>query len=131
MYKAVIDTNVLVSALLSSKGNPAEVMSLFYFGKLQIFYTSEILGEYKRVLAYKRLNIAEKTQIGIINAFEAGGTLSDPPKPSTMLLPDESDRKFYDLAKTGGFILITGNRKHFPKDDPLVMTPAEFLQNIV
>ena len=78
------------------------------------------------MLAYKRLNIAEKTQIGIINALEAGGTVIEP-TTSTMPMPDESDRTFYDTAKASGAILVTGNIKHYP-DESFIMTPADFLQ---
>ena len=41
-------------------------------------------------------------------------------------MPDESDRKFYDAAKFCNAYLLTGNKKHYPKD-PLVLSPAEFL----
>jgi hypothetical protein len=46
--------------------------------------------------------------------------------PSDIPLPDETDRKFYDIAKAAGAALITGNTRHYP-DDPLVTTPAAFL----
>jgi hypothetical protein len=42
-----------------------------------------------------------------------------------MKLPDESDRKFYDAAKACHAILITGNQKHFPKEN-FIVSPAEF-----
>lgn len=126
MYTAVIDTNIIVSSNISSGGKPAEIMSLFYTGKLQIFYSAEMIAEYKRVLAYKKLNIAEKTQIGIIDALETGGTLIEPPA-STVPLPDETDRTFFDTAKASGAFLITGNTKHYPVE-PFVITPAEFLE---
>ena len=45
---------------------------------------------------------------------------------STVALPDESDRIFYDVARASEAILITGNTKHFP-NEPFIMTPAEFL----
>jgi hypothetical protein len=41
-------------------------------------------------------------------------------------MPDESDRVFYDVAKTAGAYLITGNTKHFPQE-PFILTPAEFV----
>jgi len=125
MYTAVIDTNVIVSSSISANGKSAEIMKLFYTGKLQIFYSSEILAEYKRVLAYKKLNIDEKTQANIYKALEVGGTLIEPLK-SIIPMPDDSDRTFYDTAKASGAILITGNIKHYP-DESFVMTPADFL----
>ena len=40
---------------------------------------------------------------------------------------DESDRKFYDTAKTADSYLVTGNIKHFP-NDPIVITPAKCIE---
>lgn len=128
--KAVIDTNVVISSTLSLNGKPAEIMKLFYTSKLQLFYTVEIFAEYKRVLAYKKLSIAEETQFGIINALEVGGTFVESPTSSTISFTDESDRIFYDTAKANDAILITGNIKHYP-DDSAVMTPADFLLKAV
>jgi putative PIN family toxin of toxin-antitoxin system len=124
--KVIIDTNVIVSANLSEHGKLAEIMRLFYEGRLQMFITADILAEYKRVLAYKKLNISDKIQDGIINAVVAGGTFIEPPA-SAIPMPDESDRMFYDAAKASGAVLITGNLKHYP-DEPLIMNPADFLQ---
>jgi hypothetical protein len=42
-------------------------------------------------------------------------------------MPDESDRKFYEIAKAAGAILITGNTKHYP-DEPFIVTPTVFVQ---
>ena len=39
---------------------------------------------------------------------------------------DEADKKFYEVAKFCGAVLVTGNLKHFPKD-PLVMSVTDFL----
>jgi len=44
-------------------------------------------------------------------------------------MSDESDRVFYDTAKTIGAILVTGNIKHYP-DEPLIMTPAVFMKKL-
>ena len=50
-------------------------------------------------------------------------------KPSTVELPDEDDRCFYDVAMSCNATLITGNTKHFPSKVS-VMTPAHFLLSI-
>ena len=55
--RAVIDTNVLVSSVLSSEGNSAQIMNLISDEKIQLFYRSAIMDEYRRVLAYEKLNI--------------------------------------------------------------------------
>ena len=51
------------------------------------------------------------------------------PVASTISLPDETDRVFYDTAKSSDSILITGNIKHYPSDE-FVMSPSDFLKSI-
>jgi len=127
MQKVVIDTNVVVSSNISLGGNPAVIMELFYRNRLQLFYSSGVLAEYKRVLSYPKLKFTPETQIAIINAIVVGGTLITPPI-STIPMSDETDRIFYDVAKFSDAILITGNMKHYP-NEPFIMTPTEFLTN--
>lgn len=42
---------------------------------------------------------------------------------------DESDKKFYEVAKSSGAVLITGNLKHYPVDDQ-VLSVWNFLEKI-
>jgi len=125
MQKIVVDTNVVISSNLSSSSHPAAIMKQFYNSVLQLFYTSEILAEYKSVLAYKKFNFTKETQAAILRAIEIGGVHVAPPT-STILFNDESDRIFYDTAKFSNAILITGNMKHYPAS-PFIMTPADFV----
>jgi len=65
----------------------------------------------------------------LINSIEKYGVTTIADK-SDVPLPDESDRVFYDVAKKGKAILVTGNIKHFPLE-PFIMTPAEFLSKLI
>ena len=67
--RVVIDTNVLISSNIKLNSNPANVMKLFYLDKLQLFYSPEILSEYKKVLAYKKFNFDVKTQTDVVSAI--------------------------------------------------------------
>ena len=129
MINIVIDTNVLVSAALSSSGISAKIISLISSSdEIQVFYSAEIISEYKRVLAYDKLKIPVVVQAIIVEALEEFGQLVNPPA-STMPMPDESDRTFYDTARLAKAILITGNLRHYPSE-PFIMSPADFLQRI-
>ena len=123
--RTVIDTNVIVSSVLSSKGNSAQIMNLISDKQIQLFYCLAILDEYRKVLAYERLNIVPQTQRNIINALQDLGILVEP-VASDIFFQDESDRVFYDTARVSGAILVTGNLKHYPTDK-FIMTPADFL----
>ena len=125
MKRAVIYTNVLVSSALSSEGNSAKIMNLISDKKIQLFYSSAIIDEYRRVLAYKKLKIMPQTQRRIINAIEDVGILIEP-AASIISFTDESDRVFYDTAQASKAILITGNLKHYPAET-FIKNPADFL----
>ena len=126
MLNVVVDTNIVISAAISSLGNPAKIMDLVFDEKIQAYYSPPILAEYKKVLARKRLNIAPEVQSDIIEAIKQAG-VSIEPSASNIPMLDESDRVFYDTALESGAILITGNIKHYPTES-FVMTPASFIE---
>ena len=123
---AVLDTNILVSALISKDGIPALIYDMVHDGKLIPFYSDGIIHEYKAVLYRPRLMILPSKVDALLMLFVMMGKKVIP-KQSTIAMPDESDRKFYDAATTQGIILITGNKKHFPAE-PHILSPREFYQ---
>jgi putative PIN family toxin of toxin-antitoxin system len=127
MIKAVLDTNVLVSALLSPGGKPARILALVLNERITLCYDSRILLEYEDVLTRSKFPFEPRDVSGLLSIFEQIGT-AIAAEPATESFTDESDKKFYEVAKTAGAILITGNNKHFP-DDPYVLSPLEFLKH--
>jgi putative PIN family toxin of toxin-antitoxin system len=122
--RAVLDTNVLVSALLSPLGNPAIIYRMFLTGTLGLVVCAEILEEYDDVLHRPLLKIPSSDADTVLAAIrQYAETVRSTPSDETM--PDEDDRVFYDTAKTAGAYLITVNTKHFPQE-PFILTPAEF-----
>jgi len=65
-------------------------------------------------------------QVDPLLAEITGRGLSVTVSPSTVIMPDETDRKFYDTAQLCKAYLITGNLKHYP-DEPSITSPARFL----
>ena len=126
MYRIVIDTNVFISSRLSPTGVPAKVMRLIAERKMELYYSLKILDEYKRVLAYEKFKFNIKHQKSAINDIRNIGKLIKP-AISDIPLPDESDRIFYDTAKTAQAYLITGNMKHYP-EEPHIIMPAQFVE---
>ena len=101
MKRVVIDTNVLVSSAITAGGNPDEIMNSISDKLLQLYYSQEILDEYKRVLAYEKLNISIYTQESIIDSIEELGVLIDPQK-SFITFTDESDRTVMTPSAVSG-----------------------------
>jgi putative PIN family toxin of toxin-antitoxin system len=123
---AVLDTNILVSALLTHAGNPAQVVDMFLAGRLDLVYSAGIFDEYEDVLYRPRLRMPAEVAKTLLAAIRCFGEQVEF-VPSTGAMPDEDDRVFYDTAKTAGAYLITGNVKHYPQE-AFVLTPAEFLE---
>ena len=127
MINLVIDTNTIVSAVISPNGNPAKVIKLLATNaNMQIYYSVDILDEYKRVLSYERLNLPIENRENMLNLIRELGILIEP-KLSTISFADENDRVFYDVAKTVDAYLITGNLKHFPSESRIV-TSTQFVE---
>ena len=76
-------------------------------------------------MSYEKLMIDDEVKIRTINLLKKVGLLIEP-VASTIPLPDETDRIFYDTARMSGAILVTGNIRHYPNESN-IMTPAEFL----
>ena len=125
--KVVIDTNIVISAAISPNGNCAKIIDAIAENKeIQLYYNEKILFEYKEVLSRKHLRITDKIQKDIIESIKKAG-IELGPNPSEILMPDESDRVFFDTALEADAFLITGNKKHYPAEY-FVVLPAEFLK---
>ena len=129
MIHAVIDTNVLVSALLTSKSNTAtvQVVEAIMNGQIIPLYNEEIISEYEIVLNRPTFNFSEEKLDLYINAIIQKGLLASR-IPSDIDFPDADDAVFYEVAlsKEDAYV-VTGNLKHFPKT-PIVVTPAEMIE---
>lgn len=127
---AVIDTNVLVSALLSSHDNAATVLVVgkLFSGEIIPLFSDEILKEYHEVLRRTKFHFSEETVSMLIQTIEKIGERVVP-SPTGELLPDMKDLPFYEIVvekQAYGAYLVTGNRKHFPVK-PFIVTVKEFL----
>lgn len=128
---AVVDTNVLVSALLSSHNDSAtsQVLSLLVGGWITPLYNEEILVEYADVLHREKFNFSdEDIKLILTSVIEFG--IESERLTSREIFPDPKDVVFYEVALSkDGTFLVTGNTKHFPKN-PIVVTPAELVSII-
>ena len=122
----VVDTNVIVSAFWSSDGNPAQIIALIQNNILVPCYDYRILEEYTQVLLRPKFGF-DKSEVGDFLSQIKHDGISVAAKPLGIPFVDESDKKFYEVAKQLSAKLITGNSKHFPADD-LIIAPSELLK---
>ncbi len=129
-YYAVIDTNVLLSALLSKKEESAtvKVLDAVFDGKIIPLYHQEILAEYNDVLHREKFHLREALIQKIIESFKQYG-VEIFPRPTGAVLIDMDDLIFYEVAmekRNDDAYLVTGNQKHYPFKD-FIVTPAEMM----
>ena len=97
--KIVLDTNVIVSGQLNSKGNPAAVLTLVLTGAVQVCHDTRILAEYSEVLARRRFNFDPQRVREVLIKIEADG-FAVSASQATLGLPDPDDEPFLAVALT-------------------------------
>ena len=128
---AVVDTNVLVAALLSKRDDSAtvRVIRAMISGEFIPLYHEDILAEYEDVLhRKKKYDLSESAIQTVLNAIRRFG-IEVFPKPTGEIFIDEDDIIFYEVAmekRDDNAYLVTGNMKHYPVLD-FIVTPAEMV----
>lgn len=128
---AVIDTNVIVSALLSrnnKESNTAKIFDAVLDGKITPLYNYEILDEYVEVLGRSKFPFRKEDVNLVETLMRTVGIRLERTTTFEGVFPDPKDVVFYEvtLSKDDAY-LVTGNIKHFPKK-PFVVTPAEMVE---
>lgn len=126
---AVIDTNVLVSALYAKHPDSAPLLVLDHLFSRHIvpMYNNEILAEYNEVLHRTRFKFSEEDVALVVDAITDGGIDSQRVQAEE-IFPDPKDVVFYEVALSrDDSYLVTGNIKHFPAVSKVV-TPNEMLE---
>ena len=126
----VLDTNILVSALLSPFGPPARVLDMLLGGDIRAAYDDRLMAEYREVLARPKFSFAPEDVASLLAYLEADGERVTA-RPLPQALPDADDLPFLEVATQAGAALITGNAMHYPpaaRGAVRVYAPAEFLR---
>lgn len=129
--KVVIDTNVIVSALLSPYSYSSQVLRSVLTKKIDIALDSRIISEYREVLMRPKFDF-ELDNVKIITDYLYDIAEKVIAPPVSISLPDPDDKMFYEVAiSSNAEYLITGNKKHFPKSickDIKIISPKEFCE---
>lgn len=99
--KIVHGTNIVVSGLLLSQGNPARVLTLVLSGAVQVCHDQRILGEYAEVLARPRFKFSPKLVREVLNKIEVDGLAVDASGEPDLDLPDADDEPFLGCRARG------------------------------
>jgi len=129
--KIVLDTNVLISGLLTPFGPSGEIVRMLFSGELVLHIDARILSEYHDVLNRPKFKF-DKEHISILIDFmkQYGQFISSSPLKDR--LPDPDDEPFLEVAIAGKVkSLVTGNTIHYPslyREGINIFSPSEFLE---
>ena len=127
----VLDTNVIVSGLLSPFGAPAEIIQMVSSGIVRLCYDARILSEYRDVLRRPKFRFDETHVDPFLNQVKVDGYWVTA-KPLAKRLPDPDDEPFLEVALAAkARCLITGNPKDYPvpkREGVAVISPSKFLE---
>ena len=121
----VIGTNVLVSALWSVNSKPGAVVNAVIARKFTACYDYRILDEYQKVLKRPKFGFQDWEINCLLDPVIKNGISVVPEPLPDIPFTDESDRKFFEVARYCEAYVVTGNIKHYP-EDPCIITVADF-----
>jgi len=125
----VLDTNVLVSAALTTGGTCDQIIRAAVDGRIRLAWSAPILAEYRAVLTRPKFKLSPIVVAALLAVFTPSEQVTPQVAPA---LPDPDDEVFLATAlTTTDKVLVTGNAAHFPKEicAPVkILTPAEALK---
>jgi len=133
MVRVVLDTNVVVSALIG-KGGPKRILEAVFSGKATVCLSVVTFAEYVEVLSrpkFARYTEFSEAAVPTLKHLRSLALFVEPTR-HVSICADPDDDKFLELAlETRAAYLITGNKKHFPSESYRsinIVSPAEFLK---
>lgn len=133
-FFAVIDTNVIVSAVLHWDSVPGKIIQLVFDNSIIPLINEKILAEYEEVLSRGKFGFPKANINSVMNIMRKNGIhIDDDESKITEILPDAKDVPFYSVVIASQnereSFLVTGNIKHFP-EKYFIVTPRQMLDKI-
>jgi putative PIN family toxin of toxin-antitoxin system len=132
--RAVLDPNVLISALLSRDGSPARALRAWLDGVFELVVSDHLLDELDRALGYpklrRRIELSEAAEF--ITLLRRGAQLrDDPAQPPAIRSTDPGDDYLIALAQDAQAMLVSGDRHLLTLAGQLpILSPADFLAQL-
>lgn len=128
--RLVLDTNVLVSAVLKPEDLQRTAVLLAVTKPARLYITPAILEEYADVLARRELRIRKGVRLQLLQMIR-NRCVSVVPRRRIEATSDPDDNIFIECADAArADYLITGNQRHFPRfwKGTKVITSREFIE---
>jgi putative PIN family toxin of toxin-antitoxin system len=133
MIRIVLDTNILISALLTPGGFPAQVFSLCLTDPdVQLCLSADIYSEYEEVIRRPKFKRTEQEVVAILRAIRQSAIWVKPTE-TVRTCADPDDDVFLECAQAANaHYLVTGNIKHFPPswESTQISTARQFIEEL-
>ncbi len=114
MIRVVLDTSVLVSAVISPTGPNAQLFNYIAAKELRPYVTEAVLEEYSRVFEYERLKHLDRKRIALLRDLLSRTSMVVKPRCRLRISAHEDDNRIYECAVAAkAHYIVTENVKHF------------------
>jgi putative PIN family toxin of toxin-antitoxin system len=141
-YQIVVDTNVIISSVLTPGGKPDQLFMAVFEGQLQLILSKAILQEARRVFSYHKIQklldrrgvTTEDIEDFLIKLIKIS-TLVSPISRPDIIIDDPVDNSILATALDGQANFIVSGDQHLIalkeyKGIP-ILTPAEAIEEII
>jgi putative PIN family toxin of toxin-antitoxin system len=133
--RVVLDTNVLIGALLSAKGAPAEIVRRWQAEVFRVIISPPLLAEFKRVTAYahgqKYLRQPQEEVAAFLRRLGTVATLVEPDFSLSVITKDPEDDRVLECALAGDAAYVVSGNKHLLElqryNNIIILNPVGFL----
>lgn len=133
--RVVLDANVLISALISSRGAPARVLELWEHDRFNLVVSPPILEELERVIHYPRIrqryNMPDADITQYLQLIRSGAIVVQPSVEITVIDRDPSDNRYLECAVEGSASYVVSDDRHLLDleefDGIVILAPAAFV----
>jgi hypothetical protein len=131
--RAVLDPNILVAAVLSPSGAPAQLVESWLAGEFELIVSETLLAELERALSYRKIRerVAEAEARAYVAFLREGARLAEDPENATSRSVDQGDDYLLALAEAERAVLVSGDRHVLELGETLpVKTARAFLAEL-
>ena len=124
--RAVLDPNILISALLSRKGAPAQVLLRWLAGEFELIVSRELLDELARALTYPKLRsrVPADDATAFVSLLRDAAQVATDPVQRPSRASDPPDDYLLTLAEAEQAVLVSGDRQLLTLAPELPVTSA-------